>query len=128
LPPNSFDITYEQDGPLGAFNPDTIRAAGDGSHLNFVQLSSGDLSVFTLDANHPYSTSGAIVSGNVSELAVLNGVTSTMAVEAGTGPTTAVTFIYDIRSTIPEPSTLSMLLLVGALGLGPVIRKRRTSR
>jgi PEP-CTERM motif-containing protein len=127
LGPNTFDIGYVQNGPLGSINPDQIRAPGDGSYLNFVRLSQGDFSVFTLDASHPYTTSGETFGSDVSSLAVLNGVTSTMSVVNGSGPTTAVTFNYDIdaSSSVPEPSTFLMIFMAAVPGLGVVIRKRR---
>ena len=127
LPPNAFGISYVQQGPLGLANPDEIRAPADGSYLNLVQLSEGNISNFTLDASHPYTTSGALNGDPASSLAVLNGVTSTMDVETGNGPTTNVTFIYDISSvsSVPEPASFVMLFTAAMPGLGMLIRKRR---
>jgi hypothetical protein len=125
LPPNVFDILYVQKGPLGLTNPDEIRAPADGSYLNIVQLSEGDLSHFTLDASHPYTTSGALTGDPASSLAVLNGVTSTMSVETGSGPTTNVTFVYDIStvSSVPEPP--SIVLLGSAVGMMTLMYRRK---
>ena len=126
LGPNVFDITYVQDGPLGPYNPGFIRGPADGSYLNVVQLSSGDISDFTLDASHPYTTSG-FAGDPVSSLAVFNGVTSTMPVETGSGPTTNVTFIYNVTAApvVPEPSTLLMMFTAALPGAGWMVRRRR---
>jgi len=110
LPPTVFDIDVGIEGSLGNVNPWIIRGPADGSYLNIVRFSSGDISSFVL----------IVVSGNVTDLEVLDGVTSFMTVANGTGPSTNVTLNYNITA-IPEPSAA----LFGVASLVAMAARRR---
>ncbi|MCA9755835.1 MAG: T9SS type A sorting domain-containing protein [Candidatus Eisenbacteria bacterium] len=103
LPPNTFDVRVEVEGLGGALNPWTVRGPADGSYLNFLRISTGDNSPFTLDENNPMSSSSNFVTGDPTDLAVFDGVTTMMAVATGSGPDVNVTIRYNIDETSDAP-------------------------
>ncbi|MCA9759835.1 MAG: hypothetical protein KDA27_28820, partial [Candidatus Eisenbacteria bacterium] len=99
--PDFYDVHVAVEGANGPNNPWVVRAPVDGLYLNYLRISMGDGSVFPLDADHPITSSSTFVSGDVTDLAVLDGVTTLMPVVEGSGPDVNVTIRYNIV-TPPE--------------------------
>jgi hypothetical protein len=100
LPPNTQDIYVGLEGPLGGANPTFIRAPASANDLNAVHISSGNLSSFQLDSSNPITSSTTVAWGSITDLAVLDGVTSYMTVTLGSGPDIDVVLNYNV---VPDP-------------------------
>ncbi len=96
--PNSFDVYVEVEAALGNANPWTVRGPADASYLNFLRISSGDYSSFTLDSSNPVTSSANFVNGSVTDLAVYDGKTFFMPLYEGTGPDIDVTINYNVTA------------------------------
>jgi hypothetical protein len=117
LPPNAFAIEVRLEGPLGPSNPWILRAPADGSYMNLLRISSGDFSDFQLDKDNPITSSSMVVLGDIEDLAVLDGVTSLMTVDRGTGPDANVTLNYNVVDpvSVGEPALPTVFALRAAV-------------
>ncbi|MCP4290546.1 MAG: hypothetical protein GY780_01755 [bacterium] len=94
--PNSFDVYVQVEGALGGANPWIFRGPADASYLNFLRISSGDYSSFTLDSSNSITSSANFITGNVTDLEVYDGETFLMPVYVGTGPSINITINYNV--------------------------------